>query len=418
MTAPHRLAAATLALLAACSSSADHAGAGGAAGTGGAGPSPDAGAAGGGGHSAVAADPCVAAGTCPLGVWTDVSPSNATFPAPDGQGCANYGAGSVQASKLHPETLFTEINCQGVWKSTDYGLTWNGPVNVGANGATVASCQGAISAAPNGASWNVYQACIGGAGLGFWVSTNAGVDWTRYDVAPGDDRQDFYPPSIDPYDPNHLLMAGHERNLAVESVDGGKTWTAIRIEAAMDAPGGSAAFVFIDTGSAATTRNNWLYSPQATGGLIGTWRTTDGGGSWKQVDKNEKEHALYQIFQPDTSGVVFMAGVYSALGNGVLRSTDYGYTWAHVGSAGNRNLVFGTSRRVYAVDAYSSTLGEVADLPGTGTWAPMTTPWSGISPSGPLAGTTQAAVTSDGTYNILVTANWNGGLWRYVEPLN
>jgi hypothetical protein len=54
----------------------------------------------------------------------------------------------------------------------------------------------------------------------------------------------------------------------------------------------------------------------------------------------------------------------------------------------------------------------------TGTWTSMTTPWSAISPSGPLSGTTQAAVTSDGTHNILVTANWNGGLWRYVEPLD
>jgi hypothetical protein len=30
----------------------------------------------------------------------------------------------------------------------------------------------------------------------------------------------------------------------------------------------------------------------------------------------------------------------------------------------------------------------------------------------------QAAVTNDGSYNIVVTANYNGGLWRYVEPAN
>jgi hypothetical protein len=28
------------------------------------------------------------------------------------------------------------------------------------------------------------------------------------------------------------------------------------------------------------------------------------------------------------------------------------------------------------------------------------------------------AVTSDGKYGIIVTANGNGGLWRYVEPLH
>jgi hypothetical protein len=371
-----------------------------------------------GGKGAFAPDPCVAAGTCPPGVWTNVSPSNVVLPGENGQACANYGTLSVQNSPLFPEVMFAEFNCQGIWKSTDYGMTWNGPINVGENGSTMADCQGGLAAAPNAASWNLYESCIGGGGYGFWASTNSGVDWTSYKVVPGGDRQDFYPPSIDPYDPNHLLMAGHEMNLPVQSEDGGKTWTSIAIDSAMNAPGGSAAFVFIDTGNATTTRNNWLYSPQATGGMIGTWRTTDGGASWKQVDKNEKEHSYYQIFQPDTNGVVFMAGVYSALGNGVLRSTDYGQTWAHVGLDGNRNIVFGTSKRVYALDAYSAMLGEVADLPGTGTWQAMSTPWSGISPSGPIAGTGQAAVTSDGTYAIIVTANWNGGLWRYVEPLN
>ena len=213
-------------------------------------------------------NPCIEAGTCPVGVWTDVTPTNANL-TPSG-GCANYGTLSAIVSPLHPETMYTEFNCGGIWKSTDYGQTWNGPVNVGANGTTVSSCQGGISAAPNGASWNVYEACIGGAAYGFWVSTNGGVDWTKTNVAPGGNRQDFYPPTIDPYDPNHLLMAGHEMNLPVQSVDGGKTWTNLPMDPAMNAPGGSAAFVFIDTGAAATTRNTWLYSPQGTGGMIGT----------------------------------------------------------------------------------------------------------------------------------------------------
>lgn len=361
-------------------------------------------------------DPCIEAGTCPVGVWTNVTPASASL-TPSGT-CANYGTLSAIVSPLHPETMYTEFNCQGIWKSTDYGMTWNGPVNVGANGTTVSSCQGGISAAPNGASWNVYEACIGGGAYGFWVSTNGGVDWTKTNVAPGGNRQDFYPPTIDPYDANHLLMAGHEMNMPVQSVDGGKTWTALPMDPAMNAPGGSAAFVFVDTGTASTTRNTWLYSPQGTGGLIGTWRTTNGGTTWKQVDKNEKEHSYYQIFQPDTNGVVYMAGIYSSLGFGVLRSTDYGQTWAHVGKAGNENIVFGTAKHIYAMDAYSSMNGEVGDAPGTGTWRAMATPWSGTSPSGPIAGTVQAAVTNDGTYNIIVTANWNGGLWRYIEPLN
>ncbi len=41
----------------------------------------------------------------------------------------------------------------------------------------------------------------------------------------------------------------------------------------------------------------------------------------------------------------------------------------------------------------------------------------GISPSGSVGGTVQAAVTYDGTYYILLTANLNAGVWRYVEPV-
>ena len=137
------------------------------------------------------------------------------------------------------------------------------------------------------------------------------------------------------------------------------------------------------------------------------------------MDTNEKEHSYFPIYQPDSSGVVYMAGVYSKLGAGVLRSTDYGVTWAHVGQNQNENIVVGTPTHVYAMDAYSNNI-EMAAPPGTEPWTPMTTPaamWSGVSPSGVLPGVVTAAVTNDGTYNILVTANWNSGLWRYVEPL-
>jgi hypothetical protein len=31
-------------------------------------------------------------------------------------------------------------------------------------------------------------------------------------------------------------------------------------------------------------------------------------------------------------------------------------------------------------------------------------------------GAAQAAVTNDGAHDIIVTANWSAGLYRYVEP--
>jgi photosystem II stability/assembly factor-like uncharacterized protein len=359
-------------------------------------------------------DPCIEAGTCAPGAWVNVTPSAVSL---DGSlSCGNFGTLSVVVDPMHPESAYAEFNCQGIWKSSDYGLTWTGPVNVGQNGTTVGDCAGGISVASNAPGPILYQSCIRGAGIGFWKSTNGGVDWTNYVVGPGGQRQDFYPPSVDPYDGGHLLMPGHEMNLLVQSTDGGQTWTAISVDPRMSQNGGTAAIAFIDTGDRTTTARTWLYLAQGAAGQIGTWRTTDGGATWAQVDTNEKGHSYYQIYQPDTAGTVFMAGVYSAEGWGVLKSADYGQTWAHVGATINENIAFGTKKHVYAMNGWAVGAGGTVD-PALQVADPSGTTWTSPgTPSAMTQGPAGATVTSDGTYNIVLAACYNAGLWRYVEP--
>ncbi|HEX4354336.1 MAG TPA: hypothetical protein VHZ95_15510, partial [Polyangiales bacterium] len=292
------------------------------------------------------------------------------------------------------------------------------PINVGSQGAVMGDCAGGISLPPNnGASPAiVYAACIRGNGLGFWSSTDGGIDWTRYAVAPGGARQDFYPPVVDPYDATHLLMAGHEMNVLVESIDAGHTWTSVSTDSGMNQNGGTASVFFIDTGDASTTRRTFLWIAQQSD-AYGTWRSADAGASWTRVDKNEHPHGLSQIYQPDDRSVVYMAGAYSTLGWGVLRSHDYGKTWDHVGIAGNEAVVFGTQKTVFAMTSGAVGLGstldpnyEIAAQPGSGTWTMPGTP------SAMKIGAAQAAVSHDGEHAIIVTANWSAGVWRYVEP--
>ncbi len=291
-----------------------------------------------------------------FGTWTNVTPAGVdlTHTLP----CGNFGATTIQADAARPSNIYVEFNCQGIWKSTDYGLTWTGPINTGTDGAAVGDCSGGIAISPDSTASvaTLYESCFRGAGTGFWKSLDGGVSWTRYLVAPsGAARQDYFPPVVDPYDLNHLLMVGHEQDYVVESVDGGQTWTNVSIAAGMKQNTGtgvaSGAIVFINTGNAATTRGNWLWMGQQSGGIYGTWRTSNGGTAWTQVDKNEHGGAP-QIYQPDNNGVVFMAGAYSALGQGVLRSSDYGQTWIHVGLDANEAVVFGTSQYVYAMYGY------------------------------------------------------------------
>jgi hypothetical protein len=209
------------------------------------------------------------------------------------------------------------------------------------------------------------------------------------------------------------LLAGHAKNVLGESFDGGESWKVVTTASGMAEPGGTAEIFFIDNGDATATRDTWLWQGVQNGGMTGTWRTTDAGTTWKQVDNNEHVTGVSQIYQPDTKGVVFMAGLNSKLGAGVLRSTDYGITWAHVGLSGQEGIVFGTTRSIYALYGWGQkdpVALEVGEQPGTGTWT---------APATPMAlsyGPAMAAVTNDGTYDIIVTANFSGGLWRYIEP--
>jgi fibronectin type 3 domain-containing protein len=356
-----------------------------------------------------------------FGTWINVTPAGVDLSnAPT---CGNFGAITIQADPAQPSNVYTEFNCQGIWKSTDYGLTWTGPINTGTNAAAVGDCSGGITISPTSTANppTIYEACIRGSGLGFWKSVDGGVNWLQYLVAPsGAGRQDYFPPVVDPYDQNHLLMAGHEQDFLVESVDGGQTWTSVPLVDGMKqnvgTSLGSADVFFVNTGNAATTRGNWLWMAQGNGGHYGTWRTSNSGTAWVQVDTNE--HAgNAQIYQPDTNGVIFMAGENSALGSGVLRSTDYGLTWTHEGGASAEAVVLGTSKNLYAMYGFPIGPGgtnnpafEVASQPGTGTWVNPGTP------AGLAQGAAQISVVNDGTHNILVGAMFNNGLWRYIEP--
>jgi hypothetical protein len=361
-------------------------------------------------------------GGCPKGTWIDVTPDVDLL---DDLTCGNYGTKSVQVDPAHPQDLYTLFFCQGIWKSSDYGQTWKGPINTGTNGATFGDCAGGITIPPSSktASPLLYASCIRGQAIGFWRSTNGGVDWTTFNVdaaPPGASGQQFYPPVVDPYDEKHLLMTGHAQALLLESTNGGESWSALALNSAMmdsGTTGGTGGISFIDTGDPATTRTSWLWMASDSGGMYGTFRTSTGDSGWKKVDTSEHTNGDTQTYTPSTVGRMFMAGLSSTLGAGVLRTGDYGKTWEHVGLAQPESIVFGTPKHVYAMYGWGIGAGgmvapafEVDSASGDGTWT------SPGTPAAMTQGPAQAAVTSDGKNSILVIASYNAGLWRYLEP--
>lgn len=366
-------------------------------------------------------------GTPATGVWTNVTPagpnlSNANLCGTPG----NFGTETVGHDSASPNIMYAAFDYQGIYKSTDYGVTWAGPVNTGTLGSTInTSCGAGLTVGSGGV---VYFAAIRGT-PGLFKSTNSGVDWVQENIAPlASNRQDVYPPQIDPYNASHLVMSGHEQNYVLESTDGGTTWSSVPLATTggpsgngmIDATGGTGFTFFINTGSSTTTATTFLWIAQWNNNTYGTWRTTNDGTLWTFVETNEHPHGTSQIYQPNTTGDLFMAGLGSSLGSGILHSSNYGATWALVGTSTNESLVWGTSKNLYAIYGWAIGLGssvsadyQTAPLPsagGGGTWT------NGTVPSGIYQGGGHVDVVNDGSHNILVGAMWGAGIWRLIEP--
>jgi len=316
--------------------------------------------------------------------WVNVTPAD--------MDTGEYGPGYIRADPDRPGEMYVGAGSGGLWKSTDYGLTWR-RISETTGHFTLALAPGTpgptFYTAPGDASGRALK------------SVDGGLTWTT--VGEGGLVADLYSIVVDPYDPQHLLSGLHESHGLYESVDGGDHWRSIAIP-----EGGSSWYpFFLDTGDPSSTRRTWLMLTQEVGSSVGTQRTDDGGATWTEVSGNRHMHGACQIYQPGAP-VIFMAG-----SEGIQRSEDLGLTWSVVDSA-RQSVVWGTPFNVYGT--YSWATGgsdppnfQVASQPGTA-WTSVATPPSMDH------GATSVAVVNDGTHYIFVGVMWRAGIWRYVEP--
>ena len=236
----------------------------------------------------------------------------------------------------------------GVWKSDDYGRTWN-PIFDGQPSQSI----GAIAVFPPNpeiiyvASGEGLQRPDLSVGDGIYKSTDAGKTWTHLGLRDG---QQIPALAIDPRDPNRIFAAvlGHpygsnpERGI-FRSTDGGASWQKVLYKD--ENTGGSD--VEIDPSNPDTIYASlwqsrlgpWEDSNSFAGTGGGLFKSTDGGNTWKKLTKGLPDDVVQvnvaiAASQPSrlyaTLSTTQPSGYASGKGLGFYRSDDAGESWSQI----------------------------------------------------------------------------------------
>jgi len=334
----------------------------------------------------------------------------------------NYGTLIILSSPSQPTTLYVGTNYQGIWKSINSGKNWfkanvglqSDPTNLYFNNDGSPAGRGEGCAGIEDRNWAmaidpidanvVYTADGFGCAQGLWKSTNGGATWRQMfsQALIEQSTNDIGSIEINPADHLHVLVGTHSAWTGTsgaagvwESRDAGKTWTLHPLPRAAGASNHYAAFLDVKT---------WIVITQDSG----IWRTADSGATWNKVSAFTKPHGGSSLYRAKT-GMFYLGG-----NNRVLRSGDFGSTWADAGAPTNQDGymgVVGDGVFIYTASANTgtSTVGSVRyyytpESDGTN-WRPYGSQTFG---DGPMS------MTFDAQNGVVFSSNWNAGVWKLV----
>ncbi len=247
---------------------------------------------------------------------------------------------AITGIPAQPNVFFMAPNNGGVWKSTDYGRTWNPIFDDQPTGSI-----GALAVAPSDP--NVIYVGSGeglrrpdlSVGDGIYKSVDGGQSWKHLGLRDG---QQIGSIIVDPHDPNRLFVGamGHPYGPnpargVFRSLDGGITFEKVLYK---DQDTGAMQLVFdpanpqiIYADMFASRRPPWTIGDSYNGPGSGLYKSTDGGTTWTQLTQglpdwsNHVGRIGFAVAPSD--GRRLYALVDSPDRGGLYRSDDAGDSW-------------------------------------------------------------------------------------------
>lgn len=267
-----------------------------------------------------------------LGEWVDITPTGVL--TNDQDTCIGQG---IAYDFDNPGTIYwcngPFVSGGGLYKTTDWGETWDKIGNVSGVGDLDNPLHLKID--PNDSDHLFLVQGVRGATMGFYESTDGGETFTKNTAlvsalaTAGVDsgaRHDCYDLDVNPDDFDHVLVTfhypwggDHDTNSGIaETLDGGATWTIHDPESGWGT--GHAIHFLYRPDLAVGDEDTWLLGTEA-----GIFRTTNAGTSWSEVYSGDIAHGGQGIYYaPDDT--LYIGGEVQ------LRSTNNGSSFTSITS--------------------------------------------------------------------------------------